>query len=724
MLTVCISTILSFLANLRDKDGYTPLMVAAKRNNLDMIRALAPVTDMSIGDLASSRSAVHIAASTNNIPVLKTLIEVGCDCNLRDVGGNTPLHLACLAGQTESVDVLVGAGADLSISNKATLSPLLVAASRRRTKDLDMTISDYIISNGMRKPLTDAMIDTINDDVSYVMIQSLLKRAGANVNMTSFDGSTALHFAAATGNMAVLSCCLRHNADVNIRDSQGKTVLHILCSRNDVIGVYLVLRYAADRLSKVSVDKLGYTPIHSVIQNMQENDNDANVDKDVLLSIAYHTYCAPQTPVISPPQCHATTKSTPGIKCYCRNAPEADACPWCNVSAAILDGLLDVVGMDANQTTSDTGESCVEMACRLGCKTALSLMAKFNVDPNVANSINKSTALITAVRTGLVSRVQSLLCFGNSLKLGLEDSKCETALMVAQSVTCHDVIVMHESRVVELVSQNKKGGGLVEQSTVIKNTSSLGMIAALLDIGCDVNGRNTKGETCLLHAISKKDLHVIKFYLAYGSDSSISDITGINPLTLANKNKLKDIAEILMPNRQCPKCNKKGPYDRMLVTAPCHKCSAIITLRDGPVVPVKSRGVLSIYSTSSNTPLRDLRSLESQVQVLPASDKSVELARVLDGGAVVLDTLDDVQTDTKITDMVFTGIFRQVPVLVRVTEVSECRQSVLEAATVRHDSLVSILAMFFGESGRSVVVSETSKHGSLRKILTDKKVLV
>lgn len=99
-------------------------------------------------------------------------------------------------------------------------------------------------------------------------VAELLLAYNANVNARSASHTTPLHEAAGAGHKEVAELLLTHSADINARDNRGGTPLHwaVLTNRRLVVEM-LLARHAAVN-AKTS---LGYTPLHmaAVAGNMR-----------------------------------------------------------------------------------------------------------------------------------------------------------------------------------------------------------------------------------------------------------------------------------------------------------------------------------------------------------------------------------------------------------------------------------------------------------------------
>ena len=97
---------------------------AAKRGDLDAVRALLEEgadTEERMGDKSS---ALHWAAVHSHYEIVEALFEAGADRNVRHEDGGTPLHWVAFLGESEMVELLLKEGADPNIANYSGLTPL------------------------------------------------------------------------------------------------------------------------------------------------------------------------------------------------------------------------------------------------------------------------------------------------------------------------------------------------------------------------------------------------------------------------------------------------------------------------------------------------------------------------------------------------------------------------------------------------------------------------
>ena len=93
--------------------GYTPLHYASREGHLDCVTFLIKQgarVDQSTS--SGNATALHRAAYTGQVKVVKALLAAGADALLRDADNETPLHKGCAFGSVGCVEVLLEACPD------------------------------------------------------------------------------------------------------------------------------------------------------------------------------------------------------------------------------------------------------------------------------------------------------------------------------------------------------------------------------------------------------------------------------------------------------------------------------------------------------------------------------------------------------------------------------------------------------------------------------------
>lgn len=120
------------------ENGETILHSLARHTSEEFMSRLLPMTkdDSATLELISRRdregcSPLHMAAKVGNMDVIKVLCDRGADINSCDNMGNTPLHLAAEYNQKEAMDLLINKFADPNLENGHHETPLEVVWKKK-----------------------------------------------------------------------------------------------------------------------------------------------------------------------------------------------------------------------------------------------------------------------------------------------------------------------------------------------------------------------------------------------------------------------------------------------------------------------------------------------------------------------------------------------------------------------------------------------------------------
>jgi ankyrin repeat protein len=254
--------------------GMTPLMYASRDGRMDTVRML-----LEAGANIDTRDANDItpliAAITNNHPdVARFLIERGADITAVDWYGRTPLWAAV---ETRNMD-LDNASFENSINRAPFLDLIQVlldkgANANARTKEVPPVRNDFLrvtaslswVDFTGQTPFITAAL------AGDVTVMKLLLKHGADPNIPTFAGTTALMAAAGVnwqfdqtydeGQPALLEAvklCVELGLDVNAVNSMGLTAMHGAANR----GSDEIIKYLVSLGARVDVkDKEGRTPL-------------------------------------------------------------------------------------------------------------------------------------------------------------------------------------------------------------------------------------------------------------------------------------------------------------------------------------------------------------------------------------------------------------------------------------------------------------------------------
>lgn len=107
--------------NTPNKSGYTPLLIAGYRNQLDAVKMLL---DLGANVNANSEDGTVLTAASykSNTALVKLLLEYQADVNVKNNAGTTPLMFAIMTENEEIVKLLLVNKADINAVDNANKS--------------------------------------------------------------------------------------------------------------------------------------------------------------------------------------------------------------------------------------------------------------------------------------------------------------------------------------------------------------------------------------------------------------------------------------------------------------------------------------------------------------------------------------------------------------------------------------------------------------------------
>lgn len=229
--------------------GYTPLATAAFREHACIVKALIDSGanadhQMTIHEVDEDfHTAPHSACESGQAP-LKSACEVRrrhtasthvvADADVDQKMNNentedwTALQLASVNGNVEIAKMLIEAGANIDWSSPHGSSPLSVAIEMGHTELTKALIAAGAAVNATSNCYPALFMASKAGHSSMVEVVQRLILAGADVQVSTPQGTTALHFASRAGNYEIVDALLRAGAEVNATNANADrhTALH------------------------------------------------------------------------------------------------------------------------------------------------------------------------------------------------------------------------------------------------------------------------------------------------------------------------------------------------------------------------------------------------------------------------------------------------------------------------------------------------------------------
>lgn len=221
--------------------GKTALHLAAQEGHKNVIEALLnihrPLIDQKAHD---GKTAFRLACAEGHFDesrakVVQTLIEYGCDVNIRDADSRTTLYLLALENRLKMVKYLLEfSNVDVNIPDSEGRTALHVAAWQGHAE----------------------------------MVKLLITGGQANVNAMDLECRSPLHSCAWQGNHEVMRLLLYYGALPDHACKQGATALGISAQEGHEECVRILLQFGANPFKS---DHCGRTPIKLAAKSNRNN---------------------------------------------------------------------------------------------------------------------------------------------------------------------------------------------------------------------------------------------------------------------------------------------------------------------------------------------------------------------------------------------------------------------------------------------------------------------
>ncbi|MBV9506013.1 MAG: ankyrin repeat domain-containing protein [Acidobacteriia bacterium] len=211
-------------AKVANRYGVTPLSLAATNGNAEMIRVLLQAGADPGALLPGGQTILMTAAHTGNPEAVKLLVDRGVDVNAREeTYGETALMWAAAENHAGAVKILLEHGAEINARSIEVKLP-------QDRFGLEGVLT--ILPHGNWTPLMYAARQG-SLDAARVLVD-----AGAELNITDPDGTTALVLALINGQYDTAALLVERGADPNIGDTAGMAALYAAVDMNTLGEVY------------------------------------------------------------------------------------------------------------------------------------------------------------------------------------------------------------------------------------------------------------------------------------------------------------------------------------------------------------------------------------------------------------------------------------------------------------------------------------------------------
>ena len=200
-------------ARVANRYGIAPLMLAATNGNAAIVERLLKAGASANTSSPEGQTVLMTAARTGRPDAVRALLAAGAEVNAREKWqGETAVMWAAAHDHGEAVRLLAARGADLNVISTIPQFP-------RAKVDLATMVTTQLPKGGM----TAAMLAAREGALEGVRA---LADAGANLDATDPDGTTALNLAIINTHYHVAALLVEKGANPNLADAAGMTPLY------------------------------------------------------------------------------------------------------------------------------------------------------------------------------------------------------------------------------------------------------------------------------------------------------------------------------------------------------------------------------------------------------------------------------------------------------------------------------------------------------------------
>jgi ankyrin repeat protein len=217
--------------------GVTPLSLAARNGRhqlIDLLLKSGANVETAEATLPDGQTLLMLAARTGSVEAVKRLARAGSDVNATETRtGTTALIWAAMSNRADAARSLAEAGADLNVLSKVTSYPhtqngVLLTGLEEGVSYVGQTVLPRGGWSGVMYAAREGASDAAR----------ALAEAGADLNLTDPEGTSALIIAVINGHWDTASALVEKGADVNLADIKGMTPLYAAVDMHTISGTF------------------------------------------------------------------------------------------------------------------------------------------------------------------------------------------------------------------------------------------------------------------------------------------------------------------------------------------------------------------------------------------------------------------------------------------------------------------------------------------------------
>jgi ankyrin repeat protein len=259
--------------DVKDDDGRTPLMWAARNGNKHTVKLLLSTGKVDVDAKDNNgKTALIAGASAGQKETVELLLSTGkVDINAKDNNGWTALIASAAGGRKETVELLLSTGkVDVYAKDDEGRTALIAGADggHKETVELLLRTGNFDVDTKDDDGWTALMVSAAGGHKETVEL--LLSTGKVDINARNIYLSTSLISASYNGHEDIVGILLgTGKVDINAKDDDGETALLVAAQRGHGNIVKMLL---AEQHTTVHVkNQMEWTPLMWAVQNGHKN---------------------------------------------------------------------------------------------------------------------------------------------------------------------------------------------------------------------------------------------------------------------------------------------------------------------------------------------------------------------------------------------------------------------------------------------------------------------
>ncbi len=191
-------------------------------------------------------TALAVAASLDNLSLMKRLILKGAEIYVRGLSGSPLLVDAVREGNLKKFDLLISSGADVNIKNGESIemTPLSYALESHNKRMQERLLEKGADANVVGTSGAPLIYEAVSAGDKKTIVRLL--DSGANPNVMTTSGETPLAFAIAGEDLEMVDLLLSNGADASLTSSGGQSPLLVAVAEGNIAIANLLIVAGAE----------------------------------------------------------------------------------------------------------------------------------------------------------------------------------------------------------------------------------------------------------------------------------------------------------------------------------------------------------------------------------------------------------------------------------------------------------------------------------------------